>query len=167
MSLTEPRLEDRPIQHYLGIPATVPLDELPTVIPQLMGEVFAWLGQRHSPPAGPPLIRWLVTDMTRPMEIEIGVPVERALDGDARVKPGVLPAGRYLTAVHTGPYGEQLMRATGEFLDWAAQHGIVWQTTRRGADEVWTARVEFYPTDPQEEPDTNKWETELAFLTAS
>jgi effector-binding domain-containing protein len=167
MSLTEPRLEERPVQHYVGIPATVPMAQLPTVIPQLMGETFAWLNQRQTPPAGPPLIRWLVIDMERAVEIEIGVPVAEPAAGDARVKPGVLPAGRYLTAVHTGPYGEQLMHATAEFLDWAAQHGIVWQTTRRGADQVWGARVEFYPTDPQQEPDPEKWQTELAFLTAS
>jgi hypothetical protein len=57
------------------------------------------------------------------------------------------------------------MRATAEFLDWAAQHGIVWQTTRRGADEVWVARVEFYqPIPAGADPESGR---RVGVLTAS
>jgi hypothetical protein len=42
----------------------------------------------------------------------------------------------------------------------------VWQTPGAGKEEVWGGRVEFYITDPGEEPDPAKWETELAFLVA-
>jgi effector-binding domain-containing protein len=135
-------------------------------VPRLFGEVFGWVGQRGLTQTGAPLIRYLVTDMERPLEIEVGVPVGAAVSGDARVKPGVLPAGRYATLVHTGPY-DRVQHATGALLDWAAKNGIVWQMTTRGDTDVWAARVEYYPTDPQQEPDPEKWVTELAFLVAT
>jgi len=163
--MTEPRLEQRPAQHYVAIAAHAPMADLPQVLPQLFNDIFAWVGQHQAPQAGPPFIRYMVIDMERELEFEVGIPVARPIDGDARVQPGVVPAGQYVTAVHTGPY-DQLMEATRSLLEWADQHGIVWQTTRRGDAEVWVARLEYYPTDPEQEPDANKWETELAFLTA-
>jgi effector-binding domain-containing protein len=166
MPMTEPRLETRTAHAYVAIPAHAAMAQLPQVIPQLFGEIFAWVGQHQAPQDGPPFVRYLVTDMERELEIEVGIPVATAAQGDGRVVAGTLPAGQYLTAIHTGPY-DRLTEATGNFLDWAKQHGIVWQTSRRGADDVWAARLEYYPTDPQEEPDTNKWETELAFLVAN
>jgi hypothetical protein len=30
--------------------------------------------------------------------------------------------------------------------------------------ELWTARLEWYPTDPAQEPGPQKWQTELAFV---
>jgi hypothetical protein len=30
-------------------------------------------------------------------------------------------------------------------------------------EERWVSRLEFYLTDPSQEPDMNKWETQLAF----
>jgi hypothetical protein len=39
-----------------------------------------------------------------------------------------------------------------------------WQSGTTG--EGWKARVEFYLTDPDDEPDLEKWETELAFKVA-
>jgi effector-binding domain-containing protein len=166
MPMTEPSLETRPAHPYVAIPARAAMAQLPQVIPQLFGEIFAWVGQRQPPQDGPPFVRYLVTDMERELEIEVGIPVATSVQGDGRVAAGELPAGQYLTAVHTGPY-DRLTEATGSFLDWAKQHGIVWQTSRRGTDEVWAARLEYYPTDPQKEPDANKWETELAFLVAN
>jgi hypothetical protein len=42
------------------------------------------------------------------------------------------------------------------------ENGIVWQTSEEG--KAWGARIEAYLTDPAEEPDPQKWQTELAFL---
>ena len=41
--ITKPKLEDRTEQHYLGIRTQVPMKALRKVIPQLHGEVFAFL----------------------------------------------------------------------------------------------------------------------------
>ena len=76
-----------------------------------------------------------------------------------------LPAGRYAVILHTGDYST-VVTAHSALIDWAAQNGVRWQQHDDGNEERWGARVEFYITDPGEEPDASKWETEVAFLLA-
>jgi effector-binding domain-containing protein len=160
----EPTLEQRPEQPYVAIPATVSMDTLGPAISALIGEVFGWLHERAVEPAGPPFVRYLTIDMPSRLDIEIGVPIAHPHPGDARVSTGSLPAGRYATLLHIGPYPD-LVEATERLLTWGASNGVGWATTNEPDGERWGARLEFYLTDPQEEPDPQRYETELAFLT--
>jgi effector-binding domain-containing protein len=162
--LTEPKLEHRDEQHYSVIRMHVPIPFGPLLGP-LWAEVSAWLAKNGTGPAGPPIIRYLTTDMDKGLDIEVGFPVATPVSGDDRISAVVLPAGRYAVAVHTGPYDE-LVPATAELLAWAEKNGIVWQTSIKDKIEWWTGRIESYPTDPNQEPDPQKWQTELAFLIA-
>jgi effector-binding domain-containing protein len=161
--LTEPKLEERAKRHYAAIAVQVPMQEIAVTVPPLLPEVFAWLETHGVAPAGPPFFRYVVVDMGGLLEIEAGVPVASPVAGDARVRAGSFPAGRYATAVHTGPY-EQLEGATRALLRWGEENGIAWQVEPAGSGERWGARAEFYLTDPLREPDPEHWETELAFL---
>jgi effector-binding domain-containing protein len=163
--ITEPQVEYRDEQNYVGIRTRAAIPELPTVIPQLHSQVYARLREQGVDPSGPPFIRYYVIDMVGELDIELGVPIDSALPGEGRVQAGVLPAGRYATLIYTGDY-PGLVGATAALLQWADDNGIVWQTSASGADVEWGARVEFYLTDPAEESDPAKWETELAFLVA-
>jgi effector-binding domain-containing protein len=165
MTATEPKLEQRDEQHYVGIRTKAALPELPTVIPQLHSEAYAWLDKQGIAPAGPPFIRYYIIDMERQLDIELGWPTASALSGDGRIQAGVLPAGRYATLIYIGPY-DNLVAVTAGLLAWAEANGVAWQTSTAGNDEVWGARVEFYLKDPGNESDPQKFETELAFLTA-
>jgi effector-binding domain-containing protein len=115
--------------------------------------------------AAAPFIRYLVIDMQAELEIELGVPADvRAADG-GRIRPGILPAGRYVVLRHVGPY-DGLVAGNAALLDWAREHELEldsWETDRGTA---WRSRVEHYLTDPAAEPDPAKWETEIAYLTA-
>ena len=56
------------------------------------------------------------------------------------------------------------MQATADLLAWADKKGIVWDKWAAGSEgEGWRARIENYLTDPRAEPDSTKWQTELAF----
>jgi len=162
MTTMEPKLEYRNEQPYVAIrtQVTIPFGD---VLDQLFPEVFAWLEKQGSVPTRAPFIRYLVVEMPR-LDIEVGVPVETAVSGDGRISAGVLPAGRYAVLVHTGPY-DGLLDATARLLAWAEENGIVWQTSKDG--KTWGARIEFYLTNPAEEPDPQNWQTELAFLVAA
>ena len=103
--------------------------------------------------------------MARELEIEAGVPLAAAVDGDDHVVAGVLPAGRYATVTHTG-HPSELVDVTGALLDWAAEQGLTWDISPAEDGDRWGARVEFYLTDPREEPDMSKWQTQLAFRLA-
>jgi effector-binding domain-containing protein len=149
-----PQLEERSALPYVGIRRTVTRDGLTEAIDRDFPALFGWLGEHGVAPSGPPFIRYLAVDMERELEIDLGVPVVEEVSGDELVRRGRLPAGRYATLVHVGPYGG--LRAAHEALqEWAEEQGF-----------AWGERVETYVTDPSREPDSAKWETELAYLAA-
>jgi effector-binding domain-containing protein len=128
-------------------------------------EVFGWLAARGVAPAGAPFLKYNVIDMARQLEIEAGVPVAAAVDGDGAVFSAVLPAGRYATLIHVGhPSG--LYDATARLLAWASGQGLAFDMSERDGAEQWAGRLETYFTDPSQEPDMDKWETQLAFKLA-
>jgi effector-binding domain-containing protein len=163
--MTAPKLEDRAEQTYVAIRTQATMDELPTVIPQLLGDVFAWLHQRGIAPAGPPFIRYLVIDMAAQLDIEVGVPVAGAVSDDGRVVSGVLPAGRYASLIYTDV--RRGVEANAALLDWGAEHGLVWDTWTTERGDGFGARLESFLTDPDQEPDPAKWETEVAIRLAA
>jgi effector-binding domain-containing protein len=164
--ITEPKTEFRHEQPYAGIRTQVTMPEMGKILPPLWGEVYGWLESKGVKPSGAPLWRYRVIDMMAKMEIDVGVPVATAVEGDKRITVDILPGGHYATLVYTGAY-EGLMQATGKLLDWAEDKGVVWDKWPEGSKgEGWRARVEHYLTDPRKEPDSAKWQTELAFKLA-
>jgi effector-binding domain-containing protein len=160
----QPRIEDRPEQHYVGVRALVTMQTIGSIADRLP-EVFGWLGARGIEPAGAPFFRYHLIDMERKLDVEVGVPVAAAPTGDGDILTGVLPAGRYATVTHVG-HPDDLVRVTGELLGWAAGHGLRWDMAETDRGQRWGCRLEVYKTDPDVEPDMARWETELAFRLA-
>lgn len=75
------------------------------------------------------------------------------------------PAGSYLVLRHTGP-NDGLVASHAELRRWAAEHGVRFGTRETGQGSAWGGRVEHYLTDPSQEPDPAKWETDVAYLTS-
>src|SRR5262245_33218183 len=121
---TEPRVDQRAAQPYVGIRTLATMAELPTVIPETLEQVFAWLGQHGVAPAGPPFIRYHVIDMERQLDIELGVPVAPGVAGDGAVAAGELPAGRYASLIYTGVANG--IAGNWELLKWGQAHGLQW-----------------------------------------
>jgi effector-binding domain-containing protein len=161
---TKPKLEERKEQPYVGIRTQAALPELPTVIPQLTGEVMIWLQQQGAAPAGAPFIRYYVINMESKLDIELGWPVAKPLSGNGRIKAGVIPAGRYATLIYTdvknGYNGNKAL------IDWASTNGIKWDRWDDSNGDAFRSRVEYFLTDPADEPDMSKWETEVAIKVA-
>jgi len=162
--ITEPNIKNRKEQPYVGIRTQVPMKEFGTVIPQLLDEVFAWLGKQGIEPAGAPFMRYHVINMEAEMDVELGVPVATAVSGDGHVSGSFLPAGRYAALVYTGI--ENGIKGNAALLDWGAKKGLVWDTWEAENGDGFGARVEFYLTEPEDEPDQAKWETEVAIRLA-
>jgi effector-binding domain-containing protein len=158
---TTPEITERAEQPYAAIRADVPMDQLSSLADRL-GEVFGWLAEHGVAPAGAPFFRYNVIDMEGLLNVEAGVPVLTAVEGDDRVIAGVLPAGRYATALHLGSY-DGLFGATESLLQWADSQGLEWDRSTAGDGEHWGCRLEIYLTDPRQQPDPAKWETQLAF----
>ena len=156
----QPQIEHREEQPYVAIQTSVPMQGLAGAVDRYFPELFAWLQSHEIAPSGAPFIRYLRIDMDHELEIELAVPVASAVQTDGDRRAGVLPAGRYVTLLHVGPY-EGLVSANASIQEWAREHRVDWQISD---DSVWGARVERYLTDPSREPDPSRWETELAYL---
>ncbi|PKN94881.1 MAG: AraC family transcriptional regulator [Chloroflexi bacterium HGW-Chloroflexi-6] len=167
MILSKPKLEQRPAQYYAAIRTAVPIPFGKYLVP-LWDEVFGWLKDRGVTPSGPSIIRYLTTDMSKKLDIDVGFTLDAAIPGDERVSVDFLPAGRYATLLYTGPYkGKGAFNATVALLEWAQANNIAWSVSQKDGVEWWNGRTEFYLTDPDLEHDTKKYQTELAFLTRS
>ncbi len=150
--MSEPKIEQRTELPYLGIRMTTPWQNLPTVIPNAIGEVFGYLGQQGIQPRGAPLIRYHVIDMERELDVEIGVPVESASGGNGQIKAGSLPAGRYASLIHVGPYPE-LVQANARLLDWIRAQGARTDSHATPEGEEFASRFEAYLSEPEEKPE--------------
>ena len=157
MTELEPHLQRRAAQPYLAIHAHVRSEaEFRRAADTGFPELFAWLGEHGVEPGGPIFIRYAADSD----DIELGVPVAPGVSGDERVQAGELPAGRWATFVHVGPYRSEtdpdLAAGRATLEAWADAQGLT-----RGD------YVEHYVKGPVEEPDHARWETELASLTTA
>ena len=159
-----PEITQRAEQPYAGISTWVTPAALGSVADHIP-EIFGWLGARGIAPAGPPFFRYIVIDMERQLLVEVGVPVAAAVEDDGEIRGGTLPAGRFAVMTHTGA-PDTLMAPTAALLDWAQAQGLAWDVSDTDAGEEWGCRLENYLTDPAEQPDLSKWQTELAFRLA-
>lgn len=165
--MSEPQVELREAQPYLGIHAPS-IDGIRSFADTAFPELFAWLREHGVAPAGPPFIRYYEVDAAgEPLDVEVGVPVGRAPDGDARVRADALPAGSYLTFVHVGPYTSDSMPDLGdaraELIAWASDNGVAYGIeTDRGLQMP--CALEHFRVGPVDDPDFTKWETEFAYL---
>ena len=107
-------LVTRAQQPYLAIREQVAMDGIAGFAARF-GELFAWLSSHGVAPAGPPFFRYNVMDMGGQLDMEVGVPVATATEGNGVVVAGVVPAGRYAAATHVG-HPQELMMATKELL---------------------------------------------------
>jgi effector-binding domain-containing protein len=163
--ISHQRVEERVDQPYAAIRTEVDMGGFGEILGPMWGEVFGWLGHQGIEPAGPPLIRYLVVDMARKLQIDVGVPVGGPTAGNGRIIGEVVPGGRYACLTYTGDYGG-LVGANAALQEWAAARGLAFDQhlTKRG--DVFGGRIESYLTDPAQEPDPSRWETEVAYRLA-
>jgi effector-binding domain-containing protein len=167
--MTEPQIEQRDALPYLAIRSHL-TNGIRTVVDRTFPQLFAWLGQHGVEPAGPPFIRFREVDHDgEPLDIEVAAPISEGADppADDTVRADTLPAGRYATLIHNGPYRHDdvpdLVDAQAALRSWTEQNGII--TGRpSGRGTQLACCVEHYRIGPPMEQDWTKWETELAYL---
>ena len=163
--LSEPVIVEREEQPYVGVGTTVRLREIGEAFPRLMGELAAGLARLGVAPTGPPFLRYIVIDMEGDLRIELGMVVATPISPNEGLIAGVLPAGRYASVIHTGPY-DALAEANAALQAWAAREGLRWAVVETPVGDRWDCRLETYLTDPEAEPDPATWRTEVTYLLA-
>ena len=154
----EPGIDYREEKRYMGIRTQTPFRGMFAVVDQLRKELYGWFKAQNIEPEGPAFLRYHVIDMDGEMDIEFGIQVMKALPGDARVKPGLLPAGRYASLIYRGSG----MRGNKALIGWAKANNIAWDRWDDAKGDGFRCRYEAYLTDPKVEHRKTKWDIDLA-----
>jgi effector-binding domain-containing protein len=161
--LSTPQIENRPAHPYAAVRMQVAIP-FGRFLQPAWTRVHKWLkaqGLTH----GPAIIRYLTTDMSTKLDIEVGFVIDRPIQEGEGILTGVLPAGQYATLLYTGPYkGKGVYKANVAIMEWAAKNGVKWKTATINGVEWWESRVEWYPNDPASDPEPAKYQTELTFM---
>jgi len=153
-----PRVETRAETPTLGIRETVPFRTMLADRDRLLTELIAWLTAHGIEPTGPFFLRLHLVDMAGLMDIEVGV--EGTATTDQRVKPGVIPGGRYALL----DYRRTSLPANRLLLTWIHDQGLSVASQDSGDGEAFVGRCEIYLTDPRTERRKKSWVVRLAFL---
>lgn len=147
-------IEDRETQPTIHVRTTVPVSELMGAQGAALGALHAFLSEREVAPAGAPYVRYH-TFGDQETDVEVGVPVAAAVDGDGRVASGTLPAGPVALLVHMGAHdtlGDSYHRLSA----W------VKESDREPAGTGWEV---YHWIDLAEAPDPASWPAPTAWRT--
>ena len=155
--LSEPKIIKREPQPYAAIRITVEQSAISRDAPPLVGQILGWVAQ-HGEQAGDAFFNYTRMYGSK-MDMEVGAPTKTLLKADGRVTTGTLPGGRYATLTYTGPY---------DGLRDAHEHLHLWLAKQAGLkpfdmEAGGLTLLEIYETDPDEEPNPEKWITHIAF----
>lgn len=98
-------ITDRPAQPILSVRTHTPVQALPQALGKAFDEIGQYLGSLGAMPAGAPFVAYYNMDM-QDLDIEIGFPVNSPLPGQGEIQSGAIPAGKFATCLHVGPYPE-------------------------------------------------------------
>ena len=136
-------------QPVVSIRVTTSMAEISSVMGQLYGEVFGYLGSIGVAPAGAPFARYHSVTQDA-VDMDVGVAVTQSVEGKGRIAACELAGGRLAVTWHVGPY-DTIAGAYEALQAWMAEQGV------QPAGPSW----EVYWTDPQQVPDPSQWRTEV------
>jgi len=143
---TVPVISDCPEEHYVGIRTLTPFSGMFAALEPLQKELRRWaLGRGLT---GIYILRFHVIDMRGMMDLEVGLKTASLLDGDERVRSGVLPAGRYASLIYRG----KGRAGHAALLDWIRAEGLAADVETAADGDHFGCRYESYLTDPKVEP---------------
>ena len=159
--LTEPRIVEKPDQPYAAIVLEVAQSEISQKAPPLIADVIKWIEAHGAKHSGPPFFNYVAFPAGGKMVMHVGMPTRTVLKGDAGMKTGTIPGGRFAVVTHTGPYHE-LYQANMALDDWSKKQGLVLDGEMKDWGFGGANRMEIYHKDAGEDPSGHPV-TEVAF----
>jgi effector-binding domain-containing protein len=138
-----------PQQHTAATVLTVPMTEIGDAMSKAFPAVFHAVTEAGATPVGPPLTRYF-TFGEPTVEFECAIPVAAPFAGHGEIKASSVGGGDAAVCMHVGPY-DTIGKTWEALMAWVSEQG----RTPGGAG--W----ESYLTDPGDEPDPEKWVTEV------
>lgn len=128
-------------------------DELSKTLGTCYGKIFQHMQEHHIQMNGAPYTAYFNMDMNN-LDIEVGLPILNEANSVGDIEFDKIPAGKYVSTIHIGPYEqmESAYTALGEFM---SEQGF-------SSSDVLLA-YEFYLNDPAE-VSSDQLETRVMFL---
>lgn len=145
------RIVDEPQQWTAGVRERVPAAGLTAFFSRAFQETTRVLQAQHVRPTGAPFGKYYGSP-TDTIDVEAGFPVGSHITGTGDVGPGTLPGGSAVEAMHIGPY-DTLEDTYAEIERYMSAANLT------PAAVMW----ENYVTDPEAEPDPQKWQTRICW----
>jgi len=137
-------------QPTLVIHTRTSVENLPQVLGNAYQKIAQYFGETGSQPSGAPFVTYFNMDM-QSLDVEIGFPIAKALDGRGDIQPSEIPGGKLARCLYTGPYPE-IGPAYESLMQYVAKEG--YQTTG--------ISYEFYLNDPTVTP-PSELQTQIMF----
>lgn len=129
--------------------ATLAVREIKPFIGRVVGAVADALARQGISPTGPPFARYHRAGHGV-FDVEAGLPAGDRVAPTGEVVASVLPGGPAAAMIYVGPYDE-MEDAYRSLAKWIADNGAI------STGDPW----EVYLTNPAEEPDPQRWRTEI------
>jgi len=153
---------EKPERSYLGIRFETPFGGMFAVITKNLKELRKWSKQNGLAEEGPYFVRYYHCDMTDIMDVEVGVMTNSSHAGQGRIKPGLLPNGRYATLIYRG----NGLRGNQTLMKWAKDNGHKFDPIDANLAESYVCRYEAYLTDYRIESRKLLWDVEMSIRIA-
>ena len=160
--LTLPENITRQPQAYAYVNFTVRMNQMQQPAQEGFPLLFGYLAEQGIEPVGAAFYNYRRINMADTLDVEAGVAVSRTGPNSDRVKFGTLPGGRFVTLKWHG-HPDKLEKVTGMLIGWLRLTQQPMDMEEKADGDHFACRLEIYETDPAEEPDMDKWVTELAF----
>ncbi|MCR6672698.1 GyrI-like domain-containing protein [Devosia ginsengisoli] len=160
--LTLPENIEREPQAYAYMTFTVRMDQMQLPAQEGFPALFGYLAELGIEPVGAAFYNYRRINMAETLDVEAGVAVARTGPDSDRIKFGTLPGGRFVTLTWHG-HPDKLEPVTGMLIGWLRLTQQPLDMEERADGDHFACRLEIYQTDPDEEPDMDKWVTDLAF----
>jgi effector-binding domain-containing protein len=136
----------------LAIKATVKSNEVGAKMGELYPRLMKCLNESGIEMTGPPYSKYYTWDPEGETEMEVGIPVSGPAECEEDIEYIELPPSKVVTAMHIGPY-EKIGPVYDAIQKYINENGMII------AGAVW----EVYITDPNSEPDPEKYKTQVYF----
>ena len=148
--ITDPERKSCDTVHYAAVRTETSMQNIAEELPVLWPKVYGWIVEQGMTPAGMPFIHYH-NMMQETLDVSVGIPIPHAVDGSDGIEVGEFAAGEYLSTILTGTF-DNLPSTHSKVHEWAGENGVNLGLPR-----------ENYLTDPDNEPDPNKWQTEVLY----
>jgi effector-binding domain-containing protein len=158
-----PKVVHRNAVPFISVRSLETMNSLNTMIPRFMPKLQDWASHHGLKQVGAIFFRYHFVDMKKGLDVEVGFITDKIVKGDNGVTTGLIPSGDYVSLTHFGNYSG-LVQPNAALQTWAKKEGLTFKMAKGKLGEEFVSRIEFYKTDPEKEPNPDKWETEILYM---